>query len=269
MRTFVSGLALFVAGMMVSAVAQQSKAVDLGVRVNHVGIYVKNFEESVNFYTKTMGFREAFVFRDKDGKPTTMYVQVSKDTFLELAPATAEHPAGLNHIGFVAGDLKDTVAKLRQQGVKADDPRTGLSKAPLTNVADPDGVRLEILEFAPDSLQKRPSTPGSRVLLWGLAILPAVPPFRWLIHKGFLTFAAQRFEGGNGVQQLRSDGHPDAAGGIRRSARAGDLRCYARPPAWTPGGWHFRWPATRRTRDKAKQTDTRGSEPEKAASHPW
>jgi catechol 2,3-dioxygenase-like lactoylglutathione lyase family enzyme len=155
MRTFISGLALFVAGMMVSAVAQQNKAVDLGVRVNHVGIYVKNFDESINFYTRTMGFREAFVFRDKDGKPTTMYVQVSKDTFLELAPATAEHPAGLNHIGFQADDLKETVAKLRQQGVTVEDPRTGLSKAPLTNVVDPNGVRLEMLEFAPESLQKK------------------------------------------------------------------------------------------------------------------
>jgi len=154
-RRCMSGLGLFVAGMMFSAVAQQDKPVNLGVRANHVGIYTKNFEESINFYTKTMGFRDAFVFRDKDGKPTTMYVQVSKDTFLELAPATAEHPAGLNHIGFRSDNLNDTVAKLRRQGVKVDDPRIGQSKAPLTNMTDPDGVRLEMLEFPPESLQSK------------------------------------------------------------------------------------------------------------------
>jgi catechol 2,3-dioxygenase-like lactoylglutathione lyase family enzyme len=161
MRNRIRGASLFAAGMIAGAfllppgTAQQGQMVNLGVRVNHVGIWVKNFEESIDFYTKTLGFREAFVFRDKEGRPTTMYVQVNKDTFLELAPATAERPAGLNHIGFWADDLNSTVAKLRQQGVKVDDPRTGASKAPLTNVTDPNGIRLELLEFAPDSLQRK------------------------------------------------------------------------------------------------------------------
>jgi catechol 2,3-dioxygenase-like lactoylglutathione lyase family enzyme len=161
MRRFTSSLGLFAAGMMFgvtmihTGAAQEEKPVNLGLRVNHVGIYTKNFEESIKFYTKATGFRDAFVFRDKDGKPTTMYVQVSQDTFLELAPATAEHPAGLNHIGFRADDLKDTVAKLRQQGIKIDDPRMGQSKASLTNMTDPDGVRLEMVEFLPDSLQTK------------------------------------------------------------------------------------------------------------------
>jgi hypothetical protein len=61
--------------------AQQDKGI--GVRVNHVGIYVKNLQESVDFYTRTLGMREGFVMRDKSGNPTTMYVQVDKYTFLE------------------------------------------------------------------------------------------------------------------------------------------------------------------------------------------
>ena len=44
---------------------------------------------------------------------------------------------------------------LRQHGVTLDDPRIGSSKAPLTNVMDPNGVRLELLEFAPESLQRK------------------------------------------------------------------------------------------------------------------
>jgi hypothetical protein len=44
---------------------------------------------------------------------------------------------------------------LRQRGVKVDDPRTGATKAPLTSVIDPNGIRLELLDFAPDSLQRK------------------------------------------------------------------------------------------------------------------
>jgi catechol 2,3-dioxygenase-like lactoylglutathione lyase family enzyme len=152
-------VAIFVAGIVVGifmmrpSAGQQAKAT--GIRLNHVGVFAKDFDESYNFYTKTMGFREAFSFKDKDGKPTLAYLQINKDTFLELAPATGDRTPGLNHVGIWADDLKATVNLLRERGVKVDDPRTGASKAPLTNVTDPNGVRLELLEFAPESMQRK------------------------------------------------------------------------------------------------------------------
>jgi len=155
----IRSLALFAAGivfgmfMMQPSAAQQEGS--KGLRLNHVGMYVKNFDESMNFYTKTMGFREAFSFKDKEGKPTLTYLQISRDTFLELAPATAERPVGLSHVGLWADDLNAEVAALRQQGVKVDDPRTGTTKAPLTNVIDPNGIRLELLDIAPGSMQRK------------------------------------------------------------------------------------------------------------------
>ena len=153
------GLAIFVAGTLLGAFITQSSAAPqekvTGLRLNHVGMYVKDIDESMNFYTKTMGFREAFSFKDKEGKPTLLYLQINRDTFLELAPANADHPVGFSHAGIWADDLKATVAALRQQGVKLDDPRTGLTNAPLTNVIDPNGVRLELLDYGPESLQRK------------------------------------------------------------------------------------------------------------------
>jgi catechol 2,3-dioxygenase-like lactoylglutathione lyase family enzyme len=160
MRRFFGGFALFAAGMvaggllMQSGFAQQENQ-NPGLRLNHVGIYVKDYDESMRFYTKTMGFREAFTIKDKDGKPTLTYLQLSKDTFLELAPATAERPVGLSHIGFWPVDLNAAVAALRQRGVKVDDPRTGSTKTSITNVIDPSGVRLEMLDFLPGSLPRQ------------------------------------------------------------------------------------------------------------------
>jgi len=159
MRNLIGAFTLFAAGVAVGvflmqpAAAQQNQS--LGLRLNHVGIYTKDYDESMRFYTKTMGFHEAFTIKDKDGKPTLTYLQMSRDTFLELAPATAERPAGLSHIGFWPEDLSATVTMLRQRGVKVDDPRTGSTKTSITNVIDPTGVRLEMLDFLPGSLPRQ------------------------------------------------------------------------------------------------------------------
>jgi len=159
MRRLIGGFALFAAGavagvfLMQPGLAQQNQ--NPGLRLNHVGIYVKDYDESMRFYTQTMGFKEAFTIKDKDGKPTLTYLQLSKDTFLELAPATAERPAGLSHIGFWPVDLTAAVTALRQRGVKVDDPRTGSTKTSITNVIDPNGVRLEMLDFLPGSLPRQ------------------------------------------------------------------------------------------------------------------
>jgi catechol 2,3-dioxygenase-like lactoylglutathione lyase family enzyme len=159
MRSLIGSLALFAAGvglgifLMLPAAAQQNQ--NPGLRLNHVGIYAKDYDESMRFYTQTVGLREAFTIRDKDGKPTLTYLQISKDTFLELAPATAERPAGLSHIGIWPENLNATVAALRERGVKVDDPRTGSTKTSITNAIDPNGVRLELLDFLPDSLPRK------------------------------------------------------------------------------------------------------------------
>lgn len=73
---YLRGLTLFVAGIVVgialippSAAQENSKG---GLRLNHVGIAVKDFQQSLNFYTKVMGFRVAYALPSPDGRPTTI-----------------------------------------------------------------------------------------------------------------------------------------------------------------------------------------------------
>ena len=47
---------------MTPAASPQKKMA--GLTLNHFGIYVKDMDESVKFYTEKMGFREAFPFKD-------------------------------------------------------------------------------------------------------------------------------------------------------------------------------------------------------------
>jgi len=127
-----------------------------GLRVNHVGIAVQDFQKSLDFYTKVMGFRVAYAFPSPDGKPTTTFLQVSRDTFIEMAPASASVAPGLTHIGVWSGDANATVARLRQLGATATDVRSSAQTGSrLSNVTDPDGIRLELNEQPAQSLMMK------------------------------------------------------------------------------------------------------------------
>src|SRR4029077_10845351 len=157
---YLRGLTLFVAGIVVGTVlispglAQETK--NAGLRLNHVGIAVKDFQESLNFYTKVMGFQVAYALPSPDGKPTTTFIQINRDTFLEMAPASANTPPGITHIGILTDDANAAIAQLRQAGATLADARAGgPTGSRLSNVTDPNGIRLELVEQPPGSLMRK------------------------------------------------------------------------------------------------------------------
>src|SRR4029077_9484720 len=113
---YLRGITLFVAGIVVGSILMQPGAAQEKItplRLNHVGIAVNDYDKALDFYTKVMGFKIAFRFPPSpDGKPTTTYFQISKDTFLEMAPASAQVPAGFTHMGIETSDIKSTISQL-------------------------------------------------------------------------------------------------------------------------------------------------------------
>ncbi len=121
--------------------------------MNHVAIAVEDFNAAFNFYTQKMGFREAFVVRDDKGQPTLAYVQVSRNTFIELQTVNANRRPGLNHFGLHVEDLKATQAALKERGVMIEDVRVRPDDSSVANATDPNGIRIELFQFGPGSLQ--------------------------------------------------------------------------------------------------------------------
>jgi catechol 2,3-dioxygenase-like lactoylglutathione lyase family enzyme len=145
----------FLVGLLLGTLVAPGLAQDgqAGNYLNHVGISVQNFDEALAFYTGKMGFREAFTVRDEKGQPTLAYVQVSRNTFVELQPANASRPPGLTHFGLHVANLRDTVDALRQRGVTVEEPRAGRQDSSVANATGPGGMRIELFEFGPGSLQ--------------------------------------------------------------------------------------------------------------------
>ena len=159
MRTaivFVVGLlaGLVLAPNLTTSLAQGNRLAGMQ-GVNHVGIFASNVDEAVGFFTQKMGFREAFVVRDDKGQPTLAYMQAGPNTFVEIQPAGAGRPAGISHLGLQVDDIHATIASLKQRGVTVEEPRVSSTKSLIANVAGPDGVRIELSEITPESLQRK------------------------------------------------------------------------------------------------------------------
>jgi catechol 2,3-dioxygenase-like lactoylglutathione lyase family enzyme len=143
-----------VIGMAIqTAIAQNGNRGIVGL--NHVGISVPNLDQAVAYYTKTLGFPEAFRNLDDKGKPTLVYVQISQNTFVELQPATADRPAGISHFGVVVDNMGAATAMFRQRGANVSETRVSGTKAILSNVTDLNGIRMELAELPPESLHRQ------------------------------------------------------------------------------------------------------------------
>ncbi|NOT28570.1 MAG: hypothetical protein HOP16_21015 [Acidobacteria bacterium] len=146
---FLAGLLVGVAAMAVSA---QSSRLTGNHGINHVGIVVDRLPEAIATYGNAFGFGEAAVLRDEKGQPTLAFIQVSRNTFIELSPSSETRRAGLDHFGLHVEDVKATVAELRRRGVKVEDPRVGRTISFITSTTDPVGVRMEMSEIRDDSM---------------------------------------------------------------------------------------------------------------------
>lgn len=141
----VFAVGILVGSAIQSAVAQSPRP---NLRLNHVGVSVKDLGEAVKFYQEKLGFNE--VVRNPNGM--SAYIQVSRDTFLELQAANAERPAGqITHFGMETDNIKATVAQLRQRGLMVSDPGapSAFSGGILANITDPVYGRIELTEQPP------------------------------------------------------------------------------------------------------------------------
>jgi catechol 2,3-dioxygenase-like lactoylglutathione lyase family enzyme len=152
------GAMLFMAGLIIGLAAHVAIAQSTNggvVMMNHVGINVPNIAEAVTYYTQKMGYREAFRANDPNGQPRLVYMQISKNTFLELNPANAQRPAGFTHYGLVVNSTKDAVARFRKSGLTVSDPNVSDTKAVIANITDPYMGRVELVEITPESLHHK------------------------------------------------------------------------------------------------------------------
>lgn len=147
------GLVLFAAGLLVGGIVQT--AIGQGqnrniVGVNHVGVTVPDIDAAVDYYSGTLGFKEAFRASDEAGVTRLVYMQVSQNTFVEFNRADGR-PAGINHVGIHVDDVAAVSEMFRKAGAEVSEVRASSTGAILSNVMDLNGVRIELAELPAES----------------------------------------------------------------------------------------------------------------------
>ena len=104
--------------------------------IEHIGIAVKNLDESIKYYEQVLGL-ECYNIEDvKDQKVKTAFFQV-RDTKIELLESTdPEGPIGkfiekkgegIHHMAFAVQNIKEKLKKAEENGIRLIDkqPRKG------------------------------------------------------------------------------------------------------------------------------------------------
>ena len=104
--------------------------------IEHIGIAVKNLDESIKFYEDVFGLKCYAIEEVADQKVKTAFFQIGQ-TKIELLESTdPEGPIGkfiekrgegIHHIAFAAKKLEESLIQLKEKGIKLIDekPRKG------------------------------------------------------------------------------------------------------------------------------------------------
>ena len=153
------GAMLFVVGLFTGLAVHVAIAQNANrgvVMMNHVGINVPNVEEAVKYYTDKMGYREAFRVNDDKGQVRLVYMQISKNTFLELNQAAAQRAPGFTHYGLHVENAAAAVEMFKKRGVTVTQTNVSAgTKSILANITDPYMGRIELVEITPESLHQK------------------------------------------------------------------------------------------------------------------
>jgi catechol 2,3-dioxygenase-like lactoylglutathione lyase family enzyme len=125
-------------------------------RLFHAGWVVHDLATEKRFYSDLLGFRLYWYGGFKDADTDWYEMQVRDgDNWVEFMlniPSTADHQElGVqNHFSLGVTDIKACLAKLRANGLQTNDaPEIGRDGKWSFDIYDPDGNRIEFMEFAP------------------------------------------------------------------------------------------------------------------------
>lgn len=122
----------------------------------HVCFTCRDLAASEAFYVETLGMRHAFDFVKDDGHRFGVYIHAGERTFIELFEGTLGERAdgqAYRHLCLEVDDIEATVAELRGRGVEVSDPKLGSDQSWQAWLADPDGNRIELHGYTPESRQ--------------------------------------------------------------------------------------------------------------------
>lgn len=131
-----------------------ARIVDLG----HPAFICEDLDATLAFYAK-LGIHESFRLLHDDGSLMLIYLHIAGDRFIEVFPngPSAAERAGKQsfmHICLAVDDIETFVEEIRAAGITIDvEPKMGLDFNVQAWITDPDGNKIELMQYSPESPQ--------------------------------------------------------------------------------------------------------------------
>ena len=127
--------------------------------IGHAAYDCYKFDETLDFYTRVLGFSPMFEMNNDEGKLWIVYLRVSDSVYIELFPKSGEAPAksgSYSHLCLEVDDIESTFAAVVERGAPvASQIRTGKDGNRQAWTHDPEGNRIEFMQLMPNSLQRQ------------------------------------------------------------------------------------------------------------------
>ena len=122
--------------------------------LEHTAIASPDPKGLAEWYVQKLDFRINYTYGGN------YFVRASNSTLLEIIPSEGDRAPqqmkdpGIRHLAIAVDNFDSAMQELRKRGITVPEPTSVGSGAPHTSISDPNGVRLEMLEFAPGSMQR-------------------------------------------------------------------------------------------------------------------
>lgn len=124
-------------------------------QVAHTCIFAHDLAVTESFYREAFGVAKAFDF--KRGEDWIgFYLDLGGRTFVEVfrkADSSFDEKNQINHICLETDDLDELIAHMRGKGIAITDRKLGADGTWQACTNDPNGVKLEIFQYTPESMQ--------------------------------------------------------------------------------------------------------------------
>ena len=125
----------------------------------HVCFIVKDLDASIDFYCNKLGLTHCFDFERDTSERFGVYLHVAGRSFVELFRGeVADRAPGqsFQHFCLEVDDVAAAVQAIRAQGVEITNPVLGSDQSWQAWLSDPDGNRIELHGYTPQSQQLGP-----------------------------------------------------------------------------------------------------------------
>ena len=121
----------------------------------HTCFTVKDLDASIDFYVARLGLKHAFDFINDRNERFGVYLHVGGRAFIELFTGSHEGDGkgSYRHLCLEVDDLEATAAELTRRGVEVGPIKMGSDQSWQAWLADPDGNRIELHQYTPQSRQ--------------------------------------------------------------------------------------------------------------------